>query len=128
MLAMNGNSKLPAPLLAMYGMSGRNMRHFLNNLCSNEETNYLEIGVHTGSTFCSALYGNRVRAVAIDNFSEFNTVNVGDENYPTDKAFHDNLNMVIGENRVNFYNVDCFSLDVGLLLGENGDSRFNVYF
>lgn len=64
-------SKLVPSLLQVHGMSSDKNRHFLNNLCSLEGINYLEIGVWKGSTFFSALYENtNVRsAIAIENWS-----------------------------------------------------------
>ncbi len=54
------------------GMSGYKYRHFINTLVHNSAANqYLEVGSWMGSTLCSAIHGNRVRAVAIDNWSLF---------------------------------------------------------
>jgi hypothetical protein len=35
------------------------------------EAAYLEIGTFKGSTFCSALHGNKCRALSVDNWSQF---------------------------------------------------------
>jgi predicted O-methyltransferase YrrM len=64
------------PLHEIGGFSGVKTRHFYNNICSLEfpdrPTRYLEVGTYTGSTLCAALYKNsRVKAYAVDNFSEF---------------------------------------------------------
>ena len=71
--AIKGQSKLTDEILAIEGMSSVQNRHLLNNIGAEFESfNYLEIGVHKGSTFISSLYGNKVnRAWAIDNWSEF---------------------------------------------------------
>ena len=54
------------------GMSGYKYRHFINKLVRHSTANqYLEVGSWMGSTLCSAIHGNRVRAVAIDNWSLF---------------------------------------------------------
>ncbi|MDX2143160.1 MAG: class I SAM-dependent methyltransferase [Rhodospirillaceae bacterium] len=54
------------------GMSGRKYRFFINALIrSLADARYLEVGTWRGSTLCSAVHGNKVRAVAIDNWSEF---------------------------------------------------------
>lgn len=59
-------------ILTMPGMSGIMTRHFLNNLCSYPGIVYTEVGVWTGSTFCSAVYKNPMKlAWGIDNFSQF---------------------------------------------------------
>lgn len=69
-LAMNHN--LPDWIRYMEGMSGKKYRYFINNLVKNTpNARYLEIGSHSGSTACSALYGNKVKATCIDNWSEF---------------------------------------------------------
>lgn len=53
----------------IFGLSSKRLRCFLNNLCSKDNTNLLEIGTYRGSTLLSALYGNPgCKAVSIDNF------------------------------------------------------------
>jgi len=70
--AILGIHKLPTWIIEMYGMSGRVYRLLINNLISLiPNARYLEIGSHKGSTACSALYGNKVKATCIDNWSEF---------------------------------------------------------
>jgi hypothetical protein len=69
--AYHNRSKLPAPILALKGMSSSKGRHLLNNLCALSPLRYLEIGCWQGSTLISALYGNAAQYhLAIDNFSE----------------------------------------------------------
>lgn len=64
--------KLPDWIRYMEGASGKKYRYFINNLISSlEEPRYLEIGTWAGSTACSALYGNKLTAVCVDNWSEF---------------------------------------------------------
>ena len=70
--AMAGTSRLPPEVLGMEGLSGRQYRAFINNLIGAlPRPRYLEIGSWAGSTLCSALFGNEVEAVAIDNWSQF---------------------------------------------------------
>jgi hypothetical protein len=53
-------------------MSGKKYRIFINNLIGSiSDSRYLEVGVWQGSTFCSAIYKNELRAMAIDNWSQF---------------------------------------------------------
>ncbi len=67
-----GTTKLSEEVLSMPGMSGRKYRALINNLIGNlPDARYLEIGSWAGSTLCSAIYNNDVRALAIDNWSEF---------------------------------------------------------
>ena len=69
-MALEGRSQLPEDLFAVPGFSGRKFRMFLNTLLATlVDPRYLEIGVFTGGSFIPAVYGNRVRATAIDNWS-----------------------------------------------------------
>jgi Methyltransferase domain len=57
---------------AIDGMSGQKYRTFINNLVgSHPDARYLEIGSWQGSTAAAALYGNSVKALCIDNWSQF---------------------------------------------------------
>lgn len=70
--AREGVARLPPDVLEIEGMSGRKYRMFANNLVRLlKDPAYLEIGSWAGSTLCAAIAGNRVRAVAVDNWSEF---------------------------------------------------------
>lgn len=64
--------KLSDEVKRMEGMSGRKYRYFINNLIETmPNPRYLEIGSHSGSTACSAIYGNKLKITCIDNWSEF---------------------------------------------------------
>ena len=70
--ALAEQGTIDAGVLNMEGMSGRKCRFFLNNLIRLlPDPRYLEVGSWQGSTLCSAINGNTVRATAIDNWSEF---------------------------------------------------------
>jgi hypothetical protein len=70
--ALAGKGKLPPHVLEMEGMSGVKYRRFINNLVQNVvNPRYLEVGSWAGSTLCSAIQGNDVTALAIDNWSLF---------------------------------------------------------
>jgi hypothetical protein len=70
--ALDGKSKIPPELLVLQGMSGQIYRKFINNLVeATPNASYLEVGSWAGSTLCSAIHNNKVRAMAIDNWSEF---------------------------------------------------------
>lgn len=61
-------TKLDQSVFNLNGMSTAEVRILLNELV-DEETRYLEIGIHRGSTFVSALYKNKyLSATAIDHF------------------------------------------------------------
>jgi hypothetical protein len=79
--------KLPDWIRYMEGMSGKKYRYLINNLVGlTPDARYLEIGSHSGSTACSALWGNKCKATCIDNWSEFG----GPKN-----QFHENINQVL---------------------------------
>jgi Methyltransferase domain len=70
--AMAGLSGIDPDVLAVEGMSGRKYRLFINNLIRlMTDPSYLEVGSWMGSTLCSAMSRNKLRATAIDNWSEF---------------------------------------------------------
>ncbi len=57
---------------AIDGLSGQKYRTFINNFVgSHPDARYLEIGSWKGSTAAAALYGNSVKALCIDNWSQF---------------------------------------------------------
>jgi len=62
-------SKLTDSERELYGQSSIKLKTFLNNVCSKDNTRYLELGVYRGSTIISAMYGNKtLQAVGIENF------------------------------------------------------------
>lgn len=75
---------------------------------------YLEIGVWKGSSTCSAMYGNKARVVAMDNFSSFGG--------PRDE-FMENFAKHKGDNDADFIDHDCFSFDVE----DFGEDSFNIF-
>lgn len=62
-------SKLTQEIINIHGITSNKVKCFLNNLCNIDGATYLEIGVFRGSTFCSAIYGNDITAIGIDNWS-----------------------------------------------------------
>ena len=100
--ALKETSKLNADVLAIEGMSSRFNRHLLNNLGSGfEKFNYLEIGVHKGSTYVSSLYKNNVNeAWAIDDWSQF------EDQTPYFLGNCERFGVP-----TNFINADCFTVD-----------------
>jgi hypothetical protein len=94
-------------------LTGMCIRNIVNNICQND-IRYLEIGLYRGGIFSAALYGNSIRAVGIDNWSQ---------NWMTDdsrKVFFDRLEETKGNNSVDIIESDCW---VPSLLRE----KFNVY-
>ena len=66
-------TKLPASVFKIDGMTGVKTRAFYNALCDvPEKTNYFEIGAWGGSSTASALCGNtNITPYIVDNWSEF---------------------------------------------------------
>lgn len=113
--ANNDYSKLTEELLDAYGMSGKRTRHFYNNILGypSHFLNILEIGVYTGISTSCAMYKNKCRMVIIDNFSEFGNVK---------EKLIQNIEKYKGENTVDFYEEDCFKIDLKKI-----ETKFNVY-
>jgi hypothetical protein len=112
-------SKLILPsgrrVLRMQGMSSQKIRHCLNNICSLVSVNYLEIGVHQGSTFIAANFGNDMHsAIAIDNWSQFGGPS---------ETFASNCGLFLKKQTFQFYDEDCFAFDKSRL-----KNKVNVYF
>ena len=122
-----GISKLPQAILGLEGMSSPKVRNFLNNICDYHRVlNYLEVGVWRGSTFCAAIYNNKLNnAISIDNFSEFEknrvpNTNIIKQEIPIRDNFIYNVvqSMLWSKTRpqnVNSYNEDCFNIDLNKL-------------
>jgi hypothetical protein len=73
--AVRGEGKLPLELRVAPGLSGQKYRLFINTFVElTKDPRYVEIGVGHGSTFYSAVYGNRVTALGIDNWAEFDGI------------------------------------------------------
>jgi len=51
------------------GLSSTKVRHLLNNLCSLDDTVYLELGSYAGSTFFAATMNHDLDAYAVDNYT-----------------------------------------------------------
>ena len=113
-----GISKLTKEILDLEGMSSKKFRFFLNNLCSTPKINYLEIGCWKGSTFISALFGNKEnlqRGVAVDNWSKYGGPR--EEFYWNSKKFLTDYPIIIISD-------DCFNIN----LSKFSPSSVNVYF
>ncbi|MGD0664703.1 MAG: hypothetical protein ABSA17_03105 [Rhabdochlamydiaceae bacterium] len=116
--AQKGVSKLSDAVLKIQGFSSPMVRHFLNNVCSMKNTTYLEIGCFKGSTFVSAGYGNKdslLEMVGIDNWSGFGGPR---------EAFYKNASLMEPGLSWNFFESDCFALDITEIISH----PINVYF
>jgi hypothetical protein len=114
--AIQEETKLPDWIISLYGMSGKRYRIFINNLIENvQDARYLEIGSWSGSTACSAVYGNKVSSVCIDNWTQFGNVRT---------EFVKNIENTIkkeDENGVELYEKDFREVDYTDI------GKFNVY-
>jgi len=123
-LAMD--TKLPDEIKFMSGMSGRKYRYLINNLISLiDNPRYLEIGCWAGSTVCSALYGNKAKAVCIDNWLKFETEDHVKRVYNTKdqkKEFELNTKKIITE-KIDFKFIESDFRKVDY----NNLGKFNVY-
>ena len=120
------NTKIPDWIRFMPGMSGRKYRYLINNLISSiTDARYLEIGCWAGSTACSALYGNQVKALCIDNWSEFTdsrTINPALNVKNPKKEFEINTKKVISE-KINFKFIESDFRKINY----NEVGKFNIY-
>ena len=115
-LKNSGDTKLTQEIFKLSGMSSPEVRILLNEVVK-EGDKYLEIGVHRGSTFVSAMYKNNALGVAIDNFSQFGGQEV--KNWFDQACKENNVDNFM------FLNKDCFDLmpeDKDLIVDTN------VYF
>jgi hypothetical protein len=112
-MAMRG--RLRDEAFKVHGMSGTKIRLLLNNLMGEvPDPRYLEIGLFHGASFCSALFKNKLRAVGIDNWSEYQGKR---------QLFTDNLNKFISEDTdVEIIEADYHKVDYGKL------GKFNILF
>jgi len=108
------NTKEGKEILEYEGYTGTKTRHFYNNICSElKDINYLEIGTWKGSSSISAIYKNKINALFIDNWSQFNG-NVDD--------FVNVISKYCGESDCSFIEEDCWNIDLDIL-----DKKFNIY-
>jgi hypothetical protein len=99
-------------ILNYAGYTGTKTRHFYNNICNNVGVRYLEIGTWMGSSSISAIYGNSIEALFIDNWSQFNG-NVD--------IFTDVMKRFKGDNKCYLLESDCWKVDKSMI------GKFNVY-
>ena len=120
------DTKIPDWIKFMPGMSGKKYRYLINNLISlTKDPRYLEIGSWTGSTVCSALYGNKAKAVCIDNWLTFPEEEQVRKFFNTEnqkKAFEINTKKVITE-KIDFQFIESDFRKVNF----NKLGKFNIY-
>lgn len=112
--AADGKPDLPDEVLHITGFSSPRVRRLLNALCSQSGAVYLEIGVHVGSTFIPAVYGNEAQATCIDNWEMFEGA---------EEQFEKHVKQYIPERGVLVLKADCFTVALSLI-----HAPVNVYF
>lgn len=112
-MAMRG--RLREDAFRVPGFSGKKFRMLMNNLMSEvPDPRYMEIGLFHGASFCSALFKNRLRAVGIDNWSEYGGKR---------QVFTDNLEKFLSdESDVEIIEQDFRTIDYEAL------GKFNILF
>lgn len=68
--ALSFKSNFNVEGFAPRGLTSDRVRHFLNNLCSHEDSVYLELGTFMGGTFFAAMMGHGNKCFGVDDFSE----------------------------------------------------------
>ncbi len=69
---MAERAALPESIFKVNGFSGYKFRVFLNLLMARvPDPRYLEIGLFRGASMCSAIYRNKLKAVGVDNWTEY---------------------------------------------------------
>lgn len=133
-------SKLTQDVMDIHGITSNKVRCFLNNICSVGGT-YLEIGTFRGATFCSAIYGNDVHSIGLDNFASPNLMPKGVSQKlaaymkmgmekPPQEDFINNVKRFGVQGKVEVYKTDYTTFDYSQLPKPNiifydGDTRFH---
>jgi hypothetical protein len=95
-----------------FGYSSPKVRELLNRMVrqNTPKMTYLEVGVNAGSTFFPAVYRNRSRAVAVDNWS----YDSGMEDVFLEKL-EKSQRSETNAKRLSFIKGDAFSIDLNLI-------------
>lgn len=112
--ACRKESALPDSVRNIVGMSGQTYRSFINSYVhSVSDARYLEVGSWAGSTAISALFGNQVEALCIDNWAQFDG--------PRDEFFS-NMQLALSDKvKFRFIEKDFRDVDFGSI------GQFNIY-
>ena len=103
------------------GLSSNKVRHLLNNLCKPTELSpdgevvYADVGCYVGSTLWAAMMGNKVKAYAIDDYSQQNIAPARDDIAwePIEDPiaeFQQNAEKYMGDNSVVYLTQDVFTI------------------
>lgn len=101
-------------------MSSPKIKHFLNNVCSLEGLNYLEIGLGSGSTHIAALYQNKIKSFGMDIWLDKKVSPFGGK-----KGFFELCNKHIENFNSKIHSGDCFKTNLEKFFDGN---KIDVYF
>ena len=101
--AKNNKSKLTPDLLDLSGFTSHKIKHLLNNLGAISEK-YFEIGLHKASTFICTLYGNDVKGIGVDNWSQF------EQDGLSKKIAYEKTAQCLSKEQYVIWERDCFSI------------------
>ncbi len=111
------------------GFSSDKVRHFLNNLCSYEDTKYLEVGVYKGSTFCAAIQNNDVTAYAADHWLDKDIKPIREDiEWSDEEPSIDIFIKNVKNNWTDNSNIAILSGDIREATEENLDKKVNTVF
>ena len=135
---LSNHTSAPVP-----GLTSERVRHFLNNICSQEGAVYLEVGVYAGSTFCAAIENNdMVAAYANDNWSQPD-LQPGRDDISLDlsdvtmdvfvsnvERFAQNIDVSVIPGDSSNLSVDDFDHKVNIIFydGDNNEDKMNEFF
>jgi len=113
----NNKFSIPDWIIDLNGMSGKKYRNFINILIPKiDNPKYLEIGCWKGSTACSVLHLNDIKATFIDNWSQFGG---------PQQEFFDNISRCINDenkNQIKIINEDFRKVEF------SSEEKYNIFF
>ena len=111
------------------GFSSDKVRHLLNNLCSYDDTKYLEVGVYKGSTFCAAIQNNDVTAYAADHWLDKDIKPIREDiEWSDEEPSIDIFIKNVKENWTDNSNIAILNGDIREATEENLDKKVNTVF
>ena len=113
---IDGGLRLELP--QVLGYSSAKIRNLLHLLVSNFASHYLEIGVHTGSTFIPAIWESDIPVTCIDNWCRFGNHR---PEFEANLALYELLT-----DRVNIIEQDCWTVNLEDIEAHGG--KVDVYF
>jgi hypothetical protein len=105
--------------------TGYRIRNIINNVCSNQDIRYMEVGLYRGGTFSAALFENAIKAVGIDNWSQ-------DEwrrgKGTSKEQFYRTIHPIQGKNSVKIIQNNCWDVKYEDTAEHLNNKKINVYF